>query len=403
MFNSDFFNKDISEYTTDDISLMVETLKRIYTEVPEYYTYESILKRMLAEIPDDMDKRPGSIIYDALAPCAGELANEYIEIQIYKDQTYLLTATGDNLDKKGADFAIPREEATQAERIGELIDLNDNLINLPINSRFSVPDSDSTITYYIKSFKETGKPILVCEQSGTIGNEYSGALLPLFSINNLKEAKIVGTQTPAQDREDDDTYRIRIISKLSSKGFGGNIQDYKDYIESIPGTSEPKVYPAWDGGGTVKCSVLDSQYNAITDEFKEQIKELIDPEEYTGQGVGMAPIGHVVTIDTPTKKTINIQAKVYLDGVSIGQIQTLVEKNLEEYMLSIRKEWVKLKKTSVFISQITSAMVQVQGIINVTDILLNNQESDIVLENTAQEQFIPILGTVTLIEAEEMR
>ena len=39
----------------------------------ENVTYEDILQRMLDRVPDSMDKREGSIIYDALAPAAVEL------------------------------------------------------------------------------------------------------------------------------------------------------------------------------------------------------------------------------------------------------------------------------------------------------------------------------------------
>ena len=398
MFDDNFFNKEISTYTQDEISEMVQALKKTYSNVPEYYTYENILKRMLAKVDDGMDKRVGSIIYDALAPCAAELAEEYIEIQIYKDQTYLLDAVGENLDRKGADFTIPRETATQAERTGELIDTSNNLINLPIGSRFSVPESDMTVTFYIKSYISTGKPIFVCEQTGTVGNEYHGDLLPLFAINNLKQAKITGIQIPAQSDEDDDDYRARIISRLNSKSFGGNIADYKQYVENISGTSKPKVFPVWNGGGTVKISVLDSQYNAISEEFISEIKEIIDPEEYTGQGVGIAPIGHVVTITTPTKTTVNIEAQVILDSVSLGQIQSDVKTNLERYFLTTRKEWADSKKTSIFISRVIATILQTAGVKNVTHVKLNNSEEDIILEDTAQEQFIPILGEVTLYE-----
>lgn len=398
MFDNDFFDKDTSEYTLDEIQEMKDTLKRIYSEVPEYYTANAILKRMLAEVPDDMDKRQGSIIYDALMPCAGEMAQEYIEIQIFRDQTYLLNAVGDNLDKKGADYSIPRKKASVAERFGELIDTNDNYINLPIGSRFAVPESKLAITYYIKSYVETGKPIFACEQTGTIGNEYYGELLPLFSIDNLKSVRITGTYKPAQAKEIDDDYRARIIDRLNSKAFGGNIADYKNYIDDIPGTSKPKVYPVWNGGGTVKVSVLDSQYNAISNEFKTEIKEIIDPEEYTGQGIGIAPIGHRVTIDTPTVISVDIDATVTLDSVTIGQIQTLVEENLEAYMLSIRKTWADSTVTNVFIAQVITSILNVQGVINVTDVTLNNVEEDLTYTNSAQEQFIPVLGEVTLHE-----
>lgn len=392
----ELLTKNPSEFTLDDITEMQTIMNRLAGNIPEYYSYDNILRRMLAEIPDNMDKRVSSPIWNGLAPAASELANEYIEIQIYKDQTYVLTAIGENLDTIGENYSIPRKKATYAERIIQLTDINDNLINVPIGSRFSVPDSDSSITYVITRYLETGKAVVQCEQAGVIGNEYTGELLPLFSIDTLKEVIIISTETPAQDEEDDDTYRARIIDKLNTKGFAGNIRAYKDMIDEISGASEPKVFPVWNGGGTVKLSVLDSEYNAITPEFQAEIKELIDPEEYTGQGVGKAPIGHQVTIDTPTEITVNIEADVDLDTVTAGQVQEPAETYLEQYLLSVRKDWVDNKYTSVYIAQVVASILKVNGIKNVSNVKINGVASDINLENTALEQFIPVLGTVIL-------
>ena len=44
-------------------------------------TFEFILDRMLDRVPDTVDKREGSIIYDALAPAAAELAKTYMELE----------------------------------------------------------------------------------------------------------------------------------------------------------------------------------------------------------------------------------------------------------------------------------------------------------------------------------
>ena len=52
--------------------------------------FENILERLLANIDDSLDKTQGSIIYDALAPAAAELAQCYIALDVYSDQTYLL-------------------------------------------------------------------------------------------------------------------------------------------------------------------------------------------------------------------------------------------------------------------------------------------------------------------------
>lgn len=392
-------NKNANEYTLEEIQEMVTTLKRLQGDIPEYYTFESILNRMLSKVPAEMDKRVGSIIYDALAPCAAEMANEYIEIQIYKDQTFVTTAIGDNLDAVGENFSIPRLKATYSERIGEFRDTNDNLVNLPVGSRFSVPDFRETVNYVIIRQIEIGKAILRCEQEGTIGNEYFGAILPLFNIDNLKEATLIGIQTPAQDREDDEVYRKRIIDKLSAKGFAGNIRAYKDLvIEEIDGAAEPKVYPVWDGGGTVKLSIVDTQFNAISPEFQQQIKDIIDPEQYEGNGVGLAPIGHKVTIDTPIEYKIDITATLDLDIVTIGQVIEPVKEEIEDYLYGIRRTWVDSEYTSVYRSQIISAILKVPGIKNATNVLINDQGNDINLLNTAEVQYIPVLGEVTLLE-----
>lgn len=403
MFNDIDLDKNVNDFTTDEISQMVGILKRLSGNFDEYYSYENILARMLAKVPADMDTREGSIIYDALAPSAAELANEYIEIQIFKDQIFVLTAIGQNLDKIGNNYGIPRNTATYAERIAQITDINNNLMNLPIGSRFAVPDSDDNIIYAITKIVETGKAIVTCEEKGTVGNEYSGAILPLFSITNLKEAKIISTQTPAQDDEDDDTYRARIIAKLNSKGFAGNIRAYKDLFtdgKEFTGTSEPKVFPAWNGGGTVKISALDTEYNALSNEFLAQLKELIDPEKDTGEGIGLAPIGHVVTIVTPTKYTVNISVTLDLNEVALDNVREEINANLEAYLLSIRKNWVNNDKTSIYMAQVISACISVSGVKNVTNIRLNDVAEDINLINDATNQYIPVLGTVTLTENE---
>ena len=43
-------------------------------------TFDYIMNRMLESVPDTVDKREGSIIYDALSPAAAELAKAYMEL-----------------------------------------------------------------------------------------------------------------------------------------------------------------------------------------------------------------------------------------------------------------------------------------------------------------------------------
>ena len=59
----------------------------------ENVTYEEILERMLSRVPNNMDKREGAIIYDALAPAAVELQLMYIELDVILKETFADTAS----------------------------------------------------------------------------------------------------------------------------------------------------------------------------------------------------------------------------------------------------------------------------------------------------------------------
>ena len=62
-------------------------------------TYEEILERMLDRVAADVDKREGSIIYDALAPCAAELAQLYIQLEQFLNECFADTAGREYLIK----------------------------------------------------------------------------------------------------------------------------------------------------------------------------------------------------------------------------------------------------------------------------------------------------------------
>jgi len=71
-------------------------------------TYEVILRRMLSRVPDEMDKREGSIIWDALAPAALELAQQYDVFQNLIKQAFISTSTGEYLDFGAGDLGLTR-------------------------------------------------------------------------------------------------------------------------------------------------------------------------------------------------------------------------------------------------------------------------------------------------------
>ena len=362
--------------------------------------FNTILKELLDEVDDTLDKRQGSIIYDALAPAALKLAELYTEIEIYYYQTYLKTATGNNLDNRVLDYGLTRNPATAAIRIVEVRNTDNELYDIDIGSRFSIPAEYGGYNFVLTEKIDTGRYKARCETTGTVGNEYLGILLPLYNITGLGSAEIVGTFQAAEDIEDDESLRKRALNKLNTEPFGGNQSDYKRYLESIDGIGPSKIFPVWNGGGTVKISFVNSDYTIPSQEFIDNVQTLIDPIPNHAEGLGLAPIGHLVTVVAPTATNINIEADLVLDtGYTITQVTEAVTTALENYIKEIQANWENSSTSiTIYRAKMIAAILTVTGIVNVSNITINNVASDLVLTETSATQEFPYLGEVTLNE-----
>ena len=357
----------------------------------EHQTYEAILNRMMDRVSNDVDKRPGSIIYDAVAPAAAELAQMYIELDINTNLSYADTATGEYLERRTAEFGINREVATKARRKGLFYAADDVPLDVPVGSRFSLNDFD----YVAISKISTGQWILECETAGIVGNQEFGALLPIDYVIALARAELAEVLVPGEDKETDESLRQRYIAAINEQPFGGNVSDYKQKINAIAGVGGVKVFPTWNGGGTVKCTIITADYSPPSPTLVNEVQTTIDPLVNNGQGIGLAPIGHEVTITGAQAVTINVTATLTLDtGVTLGQVQSDVEDAISGYLLSLRQGWENESALIVRTAQIESRILTVSGVVDVSNTQLNGSAVNVTL--TAEQ--IPVKGTVTLSE-----
>ncbi len=357
----------------------------------ESQTYETILQRMLSRVPDDIDKRQGSIIYDALAPAAAELAQLYMELDINLALSFADTATGEYLERRTAEFGVNREPATKARRRGLFYAYGDVPMDVPVGSRFSLGDLD----YMAISRINAGQWLLECETVGVVGNQDFGALLPIDYIEGLVRAELADVLVPGEDAETDESLRTRYTSAINEQAFGGNVADYKQEIMAIAGVGGVKVFPVWQGGGTVKCTIIASDFNPPSSTLIDEVQTLIDPLVNSGQGIGLAPIGHEVTITGAQAVTINVAAALTLaPETTIGQVQSDVEDAISAYLLSLRQTWANEPTIIVRTAQIESRILTVPGVVDITDTQLNGSGGNVVLT----DEQIPAMGTVSLSE-----
>lgn len=368
-------------------------------------TYQNILTQMLDQVPATFDKRDTSPIPTALGPAAYALEGYYISLNQVQLAAYVQTATGQALDYLAVIAGLTRYPASAAVRLG-IFDMA-----VPIGSRYSTINGADSINFQATA-ATTGETEgdyyyqLTAETPGSIGNEYTGPILPITAIPGLNSAQITDILVPGDDEESDEDFRARIIEALNDRPFGGNIASYRTYIMAIDGVGAVQVYPTWNGGGTVKCSVLGADFLPASPTLIENVQNAVDPPPNQGLGLGTAPIGAQVTIVAPDTLTVNVSATLQLaSGYAIGQVQTPIQQAIENYMLSVRQEWATPVNTTsveyqanVYVARIVAAIVSVPGVINATNVQLNGGTADLILTETGATQQVPITGTVTLSE-----
>lgn len=367
------------------------------------YDFEAILADALSRVPNDVDKRPGSIIYDALAPTCYQLALAYIELAEVQRNVYPQTATGEFLELKAGEVGLERREATKAIKRGTAVNREGEPMDIPIGARFSTVE-ERPLIYQIIQRVSNGVFLLESEEAGTQGNRYVGELLPITNINNLGSAFLEDDlSTPGADEESDDQFRERFFRYVNEKAFGGNFIDYVSEVSNFPGVGGVQVYPTWNGGGTVKVVVIDTEHNPTTTAFNQQIKNWIDPEPHDGTGSGFAPIGHKVTVTTPSRRSINISLAVSIVGYTLEQVRPRIEEQLDQLFERYRRQWSSFSDDNryymtIFRSHIIAAVLEITGVANVTNVLLNNQPSDIEIVFTNNVSQLPYKGSVNVNE-----
>lgn len=349
----------------------------------EEITYESILDRMLSKIPSNMDKREGSIIYDAIAPCALELQLMYIELDNIIKETFADTSSREYLIRRAKERGIEPKASTYAVLKGEFN------CEVEIGSRFSNEELKYEVVEKVGNFVYK----LKCETKGTIGNRFFGEILPIDYVSGLESAEITELLIPAEDDEETESIRERYFGTFERFSFGGNISDYLDKVNSLKGVGGARVIPVWNGGGTVKVTIIDSDFNKGSDTLVDFVQNEVDPSS-SGDGSGIAPIGHIVTVETVEEVLINVKTNLVLEsGYILEDVETRVVEVIEKYFLELRKTW-ESENIVVRIAQIEALILSITGVLDVENTVLNNIDKNLILN----EFQIPVLEGVESYE-----
>ena len=354
-------------------------------------TFKELLQRMLDRVPDTVDKREGSIIYDALAPAAAELVQAYIELEGYLDLVFVDTSSEDYLTRLCSQFGVDRQAATYAVRKAVFKDGQNNAFEVPIGSRYTI----DTLSYVVTEKLTKGEYKAKCETSGTIGNTSFGKLIPIDYIEGLATASLEDVLIPGEEEETDDQLKERYFEYVREPAFGGNIADYKRKVKALDGVGSVKVFPVWNGEGTVKLVLLDSEYNIPNSTLIDEVYEAVSPNS-SDDGLGIAPIGHTVTVNGASVTNINVGITVTLaSGYSQETVSESIKETIEDYISTIRESWEKNETLTVRIAHIDSRTLNVDGVLDVGSTTINGASSNVIVA----AEHVPVLGEVVVTYA----
>ena len=396
----------------------------------ENQTYENLLANAMARVSSTFDKREGSMVYNGVAPSMAELAQLYIGLDFVFNATYTSTAPREYLIERAKDRGLSPKPASSAVFRAEFN------IDVPVGSRFSFEKLNFTVTQPGEN-TETGFSCKVtCETPGSEANDCSGDLIPIEYIDGLTSAKLVELLIPGDDEEETETFRQRVLDSVKNQAFGGNKADYKAKVLSIDGVSAVKVHPVWNAdispselipseavktwyegvintvtdkdakawltsvytsacnkkltvGGCVKLVIMGADNSVPSSELISAVQTVIDPVQNAGEGMGLAPIGHVVNVVGVLPYEISVSAKFTLNlGYTFEDAEDSVNNVVREYFNEIAGSWGNESELTVRISEIENRILYSckPFIYDIENIKINGYTKNIKLE----DDYIPV-------------
>lgn len=332
----------------------------------EKMTYETIIRQLLSRVPNTVDKREGSVIYDALAPCGAELAQAYVELDSILTQAFADTADRDHLVRLAAVSGTTPKPATKAVVKGEFN------MDVSLGSRFNLDG----VSYAAVKRLSSGVFQLGCEEPGRQGNQV-GLLTPIDYINGLAKAQVTEILTPGTDLEDTETFRSRYLFGIRKPATSGNEYHYENWALEISGVGKAKAVGLWNGPGTVKVLLVDQDGRPASASLCQEVAAHIETER---------PVGAAVTVAAPSPLAVDVSAVLTLSaGTKLENVKLAVSGKVQDYLFSL-----VFAKSMVSLAIIGSLILGVDGVLDYQNLKLNGAVNNLQIGSGQ----IPVPGTV---------
>ncbi len=366
----------------------------------EDVTPKSIWDQVVSELNTDLMTGEGSFLYDVLAPAVNEMYRLYKAMDALPDVFYVNETSGGYLDKMAGIFGVNRKNGEQAAGTVTLTGTAGAVI--PAGTEFLTEDGlsftldeDVTLTAAEDDADASGSGSLTASAAGTAYNVAEGQIVRTkFVVPGLKSF-VAGAASGGTDDETSAALTERLYTALREPATSGNAYQYRQWASEMPGVGAARVIRVWDGAGTVKVILADSNMQPAAAETVSAVAAYIEE---------LRPVGAEVTVVAATGVTVNVSATVTLSsGASLDAAAAACKAVLKEYLsatvrggfaavIDADRDTLSDYALTVRLSRIQSLLLDVAGVIDVADVKLNGGAANLTL--TVSD--VPVLGEVTL-------
>lgn len=363
---------------------------------------EEIQDRMMGNLPPDIDDMPGGFPYDFTMPAAIE-KSELIQYNLARTIMLMFPqySWGDWLDLHGKQVRLFRHEPGYAS--GYVVIHGECGTEIPIHTVFCTPATDSSASIEFETDEDA-----VIDDSGVVKIPITALVSGMGS--NVKEDTVIMTLKAMQgitsitnpeaitggtERESDESYYERIALEYEAEGasYIGNDNDLIRWAKEVTGIGECIVMPTWQGPGTVKLALVDSNGMPANDKLVKEVYEHIVSDN--DRSKRLLPTGSArLTIAPARTKIINFVCT----GIEYDT-STDIEQIIKDFRESLTVTYRELKKKNLLIyNQIRPLITSIPGVIDFDTFLVNGGMENIVL---AVDEY-PYTGTVEFIAEVDM-
>lgn len=352
-------------------------------------TQEALHEQMLEEIDPTLDTREGSIAHVMTGPPAVLGSDLYMDLNSIVKMAFASTSAtevdntvDDYLNMRTEEMGVSRKAEEFAKGVvtfsgpeGIIIEASTRVYKDSITPVYFVVTTEGTIP-------STGSIILPvqAELGGLTGNVGIGQITGITG-------NLVGTVTVTNeglfeggvDRESDQDLYARYLERVRTPITSGNPNHYKAWAKEVIGVGDAKVYPVWDGDGTVKVELIDSEKTGASAELVNTVRTYIE---------SVMPVGPELTVVSAIEVPINLSAIVALSvGSSIEEATNKVKESIKLYLRNLA-----YVDPVVRYNQLASFLLDTSNIVDFSDLMINGDVANI----TISEGYIAVLGEVTL-------